>query len=448
MSDLGTLCPAVTSITCTMEQGRFPADADPCYLAQKAEIALRLPQRIVTKVGLLRFLNQVVMSGLIRIEERKADYLWDYKAEVVFAIAYPVPLPMLATSKASKEAYGDNLPQSSSPFARPSSEYWVKHNIEGMRRPDIILVNDPSRRWPGRGATYFDGQAHRDNLKMLIEVKFPGDTLSIGQRTDYILIATNARFGVMRIEDNRTEKQKAYDKQYNAATRPSAARYVLPPIVSEQETAHPAVLPLPPAEGTPGSIPQPLSQNLPLLSTTPWAYRPSVEDWLRFGDEVSSLAEQGWEFVRDSTREAFRPFGAWVNEKGSWRCQEMIDSFTQQASYTLSWLSDKTSEVITWTSAQLQALWQTTLADMDITLDYLQQIDWVQILHDIGDGTVQLLIKAGDILVTVIVMLAVAAALVLLVVAIAAAIAAGGAAVAALFASLAAVGGGSLAIAQ
>ncbi|MBI0473605.1 VRR-NUC domain-containing protein, partial [Pectobacterium parmentieri] len=190
----------------------------------------------------------------------------------------------------------------------------------------------------------------RDNLKMLIEVKFPRDTLSKGQRNDYILIATNSRFGVMRIEDNRTEKQKTYDEQYNAATRATAARYaLLPPITAEQDTLQPVPIPAPPPEGAPGTLPQPLPHNLPLLSTTPWTDQPSVEDWVRFGDEVSSLTEQGWEFVRDSTREAFRPFGAWVSEKGNWLCQEVIDPVTRQARYTLSWFSDKTSEIITWT---------------------------------------------------------------------------------------------------
>ncbi|ACX89273.1 VRR-NUC domain protein [Pectobacterium parmentieri WPP163] len=449
MSNPGSLCPAVTSITCTMERGKFPADADPCYLAQKAELAMRMPRRIITKTGQVHSLKQLVMSSLIRIEEYKAHYLWAYKAEVVFAIADPVPLPMLATSEASKKAYGDNLPHSSNPFARPSPENWVKHRVSRIRRPDIILVDDPNCRWPGLGATYFDGKTHRDNLKMLIEVKFPRDTLSEGQRNDYILIATNSRFGVMRIEDNRTEKQKAYDEQYNAATRATAARYaLLPPITAEQDTLQPVPIPAPPPEGAPGTLPQPLSHNLPLLSTTPWTYQPSVEDWVRFGDEVSSLAEQGWEFVRDSTREAFRPFGAWVSEKGDWLCQEVIDPVTRQARYTLSWFSDKTSEIITWTFTQIQALWKTVQAGMDITLDYLQQIDWVQILHDIGDGTVQLAIKVAEKVVTHIVVSAVAGALVLAVAAIAAAITAGTPALAALFGALAAVGGGTLAIAN
>ncbi|BFI60769.1 hypothetical protein KD5_05190 [Yersinia pseudotuberculosis] len=449
MSNPGSTCPTVTSITCTMERGKFPADADPCYLAQKAEIALRLPRKIVTKAGLLRFLNQLVMSSLIRIEERKAQYLWPYKAEVVFAIMNPVPLPMLATSDDSKKKYGDNLPHSSNPFARPALEAWIMHRVKRIRRPDIILVKNPGQRWPGRGATYFDGKAHSDNLKMLIEMKFLDDKLSKGQEEDYTNIATSARFGVMRIDDNRSEKQKQYDKQYNTADRPSAVRYILPPLIgSDEGNSQPIPVPIAPPEGTPGTIPQPLSENLPLLSAAPWDYLPSVEDWLRWGNEVGSLAEDGWDCVRESTRQMFHPFGNWASEKGEWWCNEVIDPITQQASYMISWVSDKTGEVLSWSFIQLQELWETVFSGMDITLDYLKQIDWVQILHDIGDGTVQLIIKTAEVIVTIIVTVIIAAALVILVAAIIAAIAAGGAAVAGVLTALAAVGGGTLALAQ
>lgn len=445
MSNPGTLCPAVTSITCTMERGRFPGDEDPCYLAQKAEIALRLPEKIVTKVGLVRFLNQLIMSGLIQKEEEKEEYRWPYKAEVVFAMAKPVPLPMLATSKASIKKYKDDLPQSANPFARPSRDDWIKHKVKRIRRPDIILVKETDKRWPGREATYFDGKFHNDNLKMLIEVKFPGDTLSKGQDLDYTLIATESRFGVLRIDDNRTEKQKEYDKQYNAAFRPSAERYTLP-LLQQEEL--PLPVPVAPHEGAPGSIPQPLYKNLPLLSTSPWDFMPSVEDWVMLGNNVSSLAEEGWEYVSEATRQKFHQFGTWVSEKGDWFCEHVLDPLTQQTHYVFSWMNNKTGEIITWSVEQSQDLWRTVLLGSEITLEYLKQIDWVQILSDIGNGTVQLLIQAAEVVAVIIVTIAVAAALVALVAIVAAAIAAGGAAAAGLFAALAAVGGGTLAVAQ
>ncbi|OCA53695.1 hypothetical protein [Photorhabdus namnaonensis] len=68
ISNSGKMCPAVTSINCTMEIGVFPADEDPCYLARKAEYAQRLPAIIFTKQGTIRFLKQIVMSELIKRE--------------------------------------------------------------------------------------------------------------------------------------------------------------------------------------------------------------------------------------------------------------------------------------------------------------------------------------------------------------------------------------------
>ncbi|WP_445497011.1 VRR-NUC domain-containing protein [Photorhabdus sp. SF281] len=108
---------------------------------------------------------------------------------------------MLATSQVSKQRYGDNLPQSSNPFARPSAADAEKFGVKRIRRPDIILVKEDALRWPGRNATYFDGSVHPDNLKMLIEVKFPGDKLTEDQEKDYIQIATRSSFYQWRWTD-------------------------------------------------------------------------------------------------------------------------------------------------------------------------------------------------------------------------------------------------------
>ncbi|NRN29505.1 VRR-NUC domain-containing protein, partial [Photorhabdus heterorhabditis] len=287
-SNSGKMCPAVTSINCTMEIGVFPADEDPCYLARKAEYAQRLPAIIFTKQGTIRFLKQIVMSGLIKVEEYKHDFLWPYKAEVVFAIRGPkdVPLPMLATSLASKQRYSGNLPQSSNPFARPSADDTKKFGVKRIRRPDIILVKEEALRWPGRNATYFDGSVHPDNLKMLIEVKFPGDELSDNQEQDYIQIATRSRFGVMRIDDIRTEEQKQYDEAWRKHYQPGSQHYKNPIPLAPLPPDDALPPPTPPEEGIPGTIPQPLTKNLPLLSTSRWSFLPSYEDWVVLGQEV------------------------------------------------------------------------------------------------------------------------------------------------------------------
>ncbi|PQQ24246.1 VRR-NUC domain-containing protein [Photorhabdus luminescens] len=443
ISNNGKMCPAVTSITCTMEIGVFPADEDPCYLARKAEYAQRLPARIITKLGEIRSLKQIVMSGLIKIEEYKHDFLWPYKAEVVFAIREEdVPLPMLATSQISKQRYGDNLPQSSNPFARPSDADMEKFGIVGIRRPDIILVKDEALRWPGRNATYFDGSMHPDNLKMLIEVKFPGDDLSRDQEKDYIQIATEKRFGVMRIDDSRTEEQKQYDEAWRKLYQPGSQHYKnpiplapLPPGSSPDEEA----LPAPPAEGVPGTIPQPLTKKLPLVSTSPWSFLPSYEDWVILGQEVAGLAENGLNYVRDSTRELLAQFGTWLNQAGKWVCEEIIDPISHQVSYAFSWANEQTGKIITWTESEIKARWQTVQEGSDITLEELKNISWMQILKEVGEGMLEMVVIIAGVAVVILVTLAVAAALIALVEILAAAAAVSAAALAAVLAILASV---------
>ncbi|AKH63007.1 MULTISPECIES: VRR-NUC domain-containing protein [Photorhabdus] len=446
ISNSGNLCPAVTSINCTMEIGVFPADEDPCYLAEKAEYALRLPAMIVTKQGTIRFLNQIIMSGLIKVEELKHNFLWSYKAEVVFAIRgkKDVPLPMLATSQDSKQHYGDNLPQSSNPFTRPSATDVKKFGVKRIRRPDIILVKEEALRWPGRNATYFDGSVHPDNLKMLIEVKFPGDVLSDNQEQDYIQIATEDRFGVMRVIDNRTEEQKQYDEAWRKHYQPSSQHYKnpiplapLPPSSPSDDDALPA--PTPPEEGVPGTIPQPLTKNLPLVSTAPWSFLPSYEDWVILGQEVSGLTEQGLDYIRNSTRELLAQFGAWFNEAGKWVCEEIIDPITHQASYAFSWVSEQTGKIVTWTESEIKARWQTVQQGSDITLEELKNMSWLQILKEVGEGMLEVVVIIAGVAVVILVTLVVAAALIALVEILAAAAAVSAAALAAVLAILASV---------
>ncbi|WP_387692335.1 VRR-NUC domain-containing protein [Photorhabdus sp. RM71S] len=443
ISNSGKMCPAVTSINCTMEIGVFPADEDPCYLAEKAEYALRLPAMIITKLGAIRFLNQIIMSGLIKVEELKHDFLWPYKAEVVFAIREEaVPLPMLATSQISKQRYSDNLPQSSNPFARPSAEDAEKFGVVGIRRPDIILVKDEALRWPGRNATYFDGSVHPDNLKMLIEVKFPGDDLTQGQQTDYIQIATEDRFGVMRVDDNRSEEQKQYDEAWRKHYQPGSQHYKnpiplapLPPGSPPDDKALPAL----PAEGVPGTIPQPLTKNPPLLSTSRWSFLPSYEDWVVLGQEVAGLTENGLNYVRDSTRELLAQFGAWFNQAGKWVCEEIIDPVTHQVSYAFSWVNEQTGKIVTWTENEIKARWQTVQQGSDITLEELKNISWMQILKEVGEGMLEVVVIIAEVAVVVLVTVAVAAALIALVEILAVAAAASAAALAAVLAILASV---------
>ncbi len=90
------------------------------------------------------------------------------------------------------------------------------------------------------------------------------------------------------------------------------------PSGSPPDDALPA--PPPPEEGVPGTIPQLLTKNPPLVSTSPWSFLPSYEDWVILGQEVAGLTEQGLDYIRDSTRELLAQFGGWFSETGKWVC--------------------------------------------------------------------------------------------------------------------------------
>ncbi|WP_205514779.1 VRR-NUC domain-containing protein, partial [Morganella morganii] len=169
------VCPGGTTVTCRVEGAQLPSLENECYLKAKAVFASYFPRASYTKDGAKRSLKQLVMSGLIRAEESLADWLWPYKAEVVFAMRGETntPLPILATSADKRNKYGNDLPHSSNPFAMPPSGQWVPKGVTGRRRPDIILVKNETNRWPGRGENW-EGPCI-DNLHRLIEVKFPGD---------------------------------------------------------------------------------------------------------------------------------------------------------------------------------------------------------------------------------------------------------------------------------
>ncbi|WP_445375610.1 hypothetical protein ACSLVK_08775 [Photorhabdus tasmaniensis] len=167
--------------------------------------------------------------------------------------------------------------------------------------------------------------------------EFPGDGLTQGQQTDYIQIATEKRFGVMRVTDNRTEEQKQYDEAWRKHYQPGSQHYKNPiPLAPLPPSSPPDDAPTPPEEGVPGTIPQPLTKNLPLVSTSPWSFFPSYEDWVILGQEVASLTEQGIDYIRNSTRELLAQFGVWLSEAGKWVCEEIIDPITHQVSYAFS----------------------------------------------------------------------------------------------------------------
>ncbi|PHM39171.1 hypothetical protein Xmau_03077 [Xenorhabdus mauleonii] len=465
----GGICPAIPSVTCTIEGAEFPVNENPCYLAQKAAYAIWAPRVVYTKDGAKRSLKQLVMSGLIRKEETHHDWLWPYKAEVVFAMrGRRTPLPMLSTSKVGDPKYDGNLPQSMNVFARPSPEKAVEFKVTRIRRPDIILVKNKQVRWPGRAETYFDGSKHPDNLERLIEVKFPGDILSEAQESDYKKICKPERFCVLHVKDNRGTKEwesqteEAKELEWEKVQQHSSQFSGLPPLIQGNKPSHTPMpdLPMPIQDG----IQRLLLEHVPLVSEKVWQYKPVLSMWLALAtipiklsllhasepkpassfwektieyagmpitwivkgyDYTTNAIVRGWEvtwdmaenglyYVTDKTRAALNACGAWFQDAGKWVVTELIDPVTKTVGYSIDWICQKTGEVFHLTKDKLIETWHTVCKYTDISLEALKQVNWVQISADMGNGLIEVVVGFGEFMRTYIVPVLAAAAVILL----------------------------------
>ncbi|MBW5407204.1 VRR-NUC domain-containing protein [Morganella morganii] len=458
MKPMKEVCPGSTTITCRVEGAQLPSPENECYLKEKAGFAVYFPRASYLKDGAKRSLKQLVMSGLIRAEESLADWLWFYKAEVVFAIRgkKKIPLPMMSTSAEKREKYGDDIPHSENPFARPTAEQWITKNVKRIRRPDIILVNEETNRWPGRGENW-DGKACTDNLLRLIEVKFPGDFLKKRQESDYKLISTPARFSVFHVEENRRSRRKEREKAWEAQER-LLAEY-------RRKTGHKPVFSQEALENL-------VLVDFPLVSENLWRIKPAaslwwalnvdvpafgqavladsrpVSGWQMFTDGIQEAGEylvheaggyivSGYEYTRDTAAEAwvvscdyigsgldflstelaaqFSAAGIWFRETGKWVVREVIEPGTGVLLYAVYWLSDVTGEMIQLSKDYLRSAWQEISYYTDLTIDVLQNVKWSQIMTDLGNGMVQIALWVEDHVFEIVASVAVAAAIVVLV---------------------------------
>ncbi|MCH4242923.1 VRR-NUC domain-containing protein [Acinetobacter gerneri] len=166
---------------------------------------------------------QAAFYILVHLDEKAAKYLWYYKPEVTFSVptllnreAGAVAVPHLISKYVKieerndeNENYGEN--RRHSPSWR--SRIVLKNPAGGYRRrPDLIIVKDESRRWPGRTIKAEDSiyeLAYKDNLKRLVEMKFPKDSLNQDQEEDYKYISGFKRFSTLWItQDNKRENHE------------------------------------------------------------------------------------------------------------------------------------------------------------------------------------------------------------------------------------------------
>lgn len=358
-----------TSIEGTIKEAPLPNPENKPYLMEKANYASRFPKLSIkrTKDGGVTGLElkQLVMSGLIRADEYRWDFLWDYKAEVCFDMASLPPKPFLSSS-----LIGIDIPPD--PLRRHTLFPFPKGSVKGLlRRPDVIIVKTRSLRWPGRAGVDHQGVHHPDNLARLVEVKFPGDVLGLAQREAYLEIAGDPkRFSVLEINDCRDDGERERDNQYNREHKPTGEFNPL---------QWPVLLP---PSGEPGQAPRPAPVPVPAYGPTVTPKPAHVESWTQQVQEaVDGLLEQGAKGIRilsDEVQQNLEDAATWLGVKGQWIRRESKKAW--------EWVSETGAQVISWTDAQLRAAWKEIQHYTDLIVDMLKEIDWMQVL--IGVGTV------------------------------------------------------------
>ncbi|WP_448091622.1 VRR-NUC domain-containing protein [Pseudomonas lini] len=355
-----------TSIEGTIKQAPLPNPDNKPYLMEKANYASRFPKLSIKKArdgGVTGLeLKQLVMSGLIRADEYRWDFLWDYKAEVCFDMAFLPPKPFLSSSWFGEDEKPD-------PLRRHTLFPFPKGSVKGLlRRPDVIIVKSRSIRWPGQAGPDHQGVAHPNNLERLVEVKFPGDVLGMAQREAYLDIAGGPnRFSVLEISDCRDDDDRERDRQYNKEHKPTGEFNPL---------QWPVLLP----PRTPDEPPRPAPVPVPAYGPVPTPKPAHIESWTQQVQQaVDGLLEQGAEGIRILSQEVqqhLEDAATWLGIKGEWVRRESQKAW--------EWVSETGAKVIRWTDEQLRAIWKEVQRYTDITLDMLRKIDWVQVLIDLG----------------------------------------------------------------
>ncbi|KVV07369.1 VRR-NUC domain-containing protein [Burkholderia ubonensis] len=384
-----TLQPAGSTCTIINEEPTY-ADLPPFtrgYLQEKVEFGLKMPRIVYVRLPdgktTVNLLKQVAMTLAIRIDERKANYYWSYKAEVSFDMSPSIatgqlaaPIPFLASDK----LLGPGRRHSLNPFPkRPDG------NPAVIRRPDVIIVRDPADRWPGRGTVDLDGAPHVDNLLRLAEVKFPGDTWGEGQEEAYQDIAGDrktgnfrARMTVIDVSDCNRELEKVRERALKNVPAPE----------SEKERKRVRV---------PVRTVTPIAEPAWYEEWWNWATRRGEEVGNEVGEAVAPIwdaAKHGYEYISKETSAFLRQHAPWIFTAGQW--------VSDKAHSAWIWVDEKGNEIYRYTTAQLKAGWDEIVKQTDLTWEILKQIDWAQVGTTILKGVAAIVVVVAAVAIVVI----------------------------------------------
>ena len=121
-------------------------------------------------------LKQACVSERMKALDKLLEHRSPYKQEINYDMTKRPPAPIMDSAVETKgHSYLPGWIQ----------KYWNSDGTkppfqagEGMiRRPDIVIVNDPAK------------PPTQDNIKQIVEMKFPPDTATVEQREDYKTIA-------------------------------------------------------------------------------------------------------------------------------------------------------------------------------------------------------------------------------------------------------------------
>lgn len=351
----------------------LPTEENKRYLVEKADYGVRFPRLTLrlSASGELKpvEMRQLVMSGLIRLDEYRHDYRFDYKAEVSFDMLSEPPRPFLSSSGGQQD-----------PDRRHTLSPFPQGLTAGLlRRPDVIIVKDPNVRWPGRAGPDHEGVMHRDNLERVVEVKFPGDELKALQRFSYERIAGGAqRFSVLQVIDCRNGDGQEAERAYNEIHQPTRER---------EPKKWPSLVPRQQGYSTPVPVYGPVATLRAAILQT-WAQLGEGAGALydEFSQEIIEISEDLKSFLQRSA--------AWLGREGNWVRRESEKAW--------EWVSGRAGELLRWTDRQLQDIWLDVQRHLDLTLEMLAKIEWAQLLVDAGTQvvTVVVVIIVGGVMYT------------------------------------------------
>jgi len=168
---------------------------------------------LISKSG--QILKQRCVTSRVWVDEEINQLVWQYKAEVGFNMMAMPPAPLMSAKQPNRP--------SRFPLGKAMSEGIYLRDIEGraqkglLRIPDCIVLktNGPAlQAMRASGAINWNLLIPKQsNIDAVIEIKFPGDTLSREQGVAYRQIAGKAKFTLLEYAECDCEKEKEKVKE-------------------------------------------------------------------------------------------------------------------------------------------------------------------------------------------------------------------------------------------